>query len=291
MREANNVVHKGDSLPASARSGKINETKKPVQLWGREFDIVKEGLAQSQVIAFVTQLIDQQQTLAERIKQLTVANDRLLSYFKNLIAETKILEGEIKQTSTSGQHDIEARTSGLSLPISGAGDNGHKESLEAEKDCEFQLATMSAGQQERPEEAIKSADETAVTIAPADDSPLFEGETEIIIAPPVDKATLVRLRRNLQNLVHLKILRTDGCWTGANVFTTFIDRPLPLISILMGIPEVKKADLWTDRREGTDNGFHWGLALEEKLGNWLVQKIIVWLKTVEGEEGSNENTR
>jgi len=258
----------------------IGNNRTVAQLWEREFDIVKPELPQSQVITSVAELIDQQKILAERLKQLTIAHDRLLFYFKNLIAETRILEEQIGNAATGGAQEDETGIFGLSLSASEAGNNGHQESLELEGEGEPRPALMSASQEETPEEAIGSTDESAVLISLPEDSPIFEGEVEIIIAPPVDMAKLVRLRRTLQSVVHLKILRTDGCWTGTNVFTAFIDRPLPLISTLMRIPEVKKADLWTNREDGINDGFPWGLALEEKLGNWLVQKVIVWLKSV-----------
>lgn len=280
MSETSNVVVKEDSAPVSGTPDKINVTVKPAQLWEREFDIVEEGLDKFQVITFVTELIDRQQTLAERVKKLTIANDRLLFYFKNLIAETRILEEEIEQAVIEELQE----TSRLSLSISEVGNNGHKESLEGEIDCKSQLVSTGTSHEEMLEETIESSDKSAVPIALSEDYPLFEGEIEIIIAPPVDMAKLVRLRRNLQNVVHLKILRTDGCWTGANVFTAFADRPLPIISILMGIPEVKKANLWNTMGEESDDSSPWGLALEGKLGNWVVQKVIVWLKSVEGED-------
>ncbi|MFH0777164.1 MAG: hypothetical protein V2A71_00900 [Candidatus Eisenbacteria bacterium] len=249
---------------------------KPAWLWGRQFNIVEEGLSPSQVISFVAELIDQQRALAERVRHLTVANDRLLFYFKNLVAETRILEEEM------GQADIlkVREPSAFSVTVLEAGNNGHKGHPGAETDCGFPPDLAGTGE----DETLEKTGESAEPAASVDSSPLFEGEIEIIVAPPVDMAKLVRLRRNLQNVVHLKVLRTDGCWTGANVFTAFIDRPLPLISLLTAMPDVKKAGSWTDREKRADDGFPWGLALEEKLGNWIAQKIIVWLKSVEGEE-------
>ena len=35
------------------------------QLWGKDFDIVKDGLAESQVVGFATELINERDTLRQ----------------------------------------------------------------------------------------------------------------------------------------------------------------------------------------------------------------------------------
>lgn len=49
----------------------IGSKKEVVQLWGREFDIVKQGLSQAQVIIFITELINENKILTAKIKHLT----------------------------------------------------------------------------------------------------------------------------------------------------------------------------------------------------------------------------
>lgn len=46
--------------------------KKVVQFWGREFDIVNQGLCQSQVYAFINELINENEILAEKTERLAL---------------------------------------------------------------------------------------------------------------------------------------------------------------------------------------------------------------------------
>ncbi len=73
------------------------------------------------------------------------------------------------------------------------------------------------------------------------------------MTPPVDIAQLIRFQRNLRGVPRLNISRTSGSRNGCTVITILIFEPLPLISLLKGMPEVEKAELWAGEEAGDDD--------------------------------------
>jgi hypothetical protein len=73
------------------------------------------------------------------------------------------------------------------------------------------------------------------------------------------------------------MLRTSGSWNEGSVITVNVDKPLPLASMLMDIPEVERVELWTGE-EGAGGDFPWDLALESKPGSYPKKRILVTLK-------------
>ena len=63
------------------------------QLWGRDFEIIKEGLAESQVVAFVTELMSERDMLTERQEHLL----SLTKLAERTIAEADKLAEDIKR--------------------------------------------------------------------------------------------------------------------------------------------------------------------------------------------------
>jgi len=250
-----------------------SDKKRVGQRSGREFDIVEEGLSQSQVVAFITDLVNQNRTLSEKVALLTLVHHGFLSHLENLIAETRAIGEEMEQTRVRAEEG-EPEILASSVPISQVSNNGEKESHELEAALNPESATTVASNSQTAEKT--TADESATPSPPSDDSLLFEGEAEIAMVPPADMAQLIRLRRNLRDIPHLKILRTYGRRNGGAAITILIDKPLPLIRILTEMPEVEKVEPWADGAT-TDNDSPWGLAPEVGLVSWQRNKILVTL--------------
>jgi len=251
----------------------IRSKKRIEQHSEREFDTVKEGLSQSQVAAFITDLVNQNRELSEKVTLLTLLHHSFLSHLENLIAETRSSEKEMEQTRVRAEEG-EPEILASSVPISQVSNNVEKESHKLEAALDSKSATILTSNSQTAEEA--TADESATPSPPSDDSLLFEGEAEIAMVPPADMAQLIRLRRNLRDIPHLKILRTYGRRNGGAAITILIDKPLPLIRILTEMPEVEKVEPWADGAT-TDNDSPWGLAPEVGLVSWQRKKILVTL--------------
>jgi hypothetical protein len=146
-------------------------------------------------------------------------------------------------------------------------------------DIDYQFAQLIDDRQETDEElvAVGSEAESAESLSLRDDTPLFTGEIEIAMPPPVDMAQLIRFRRILQSIRNLKVLRTTGSWNEGSIITSLIDKPLPLLDLLQTMPEVEKAEVLYPE-ESEDNTYPWGTAFEEKPDNWQGQRIVVTLQ-------------
>jgi len=212
--------------------------------------------------------------------------DRFLSRLQDLITGVGASRKEIEQAKLGAVEEDEPNTLPFSIPISEISSNGDRESLEVKEDLESEFVATVANKSQTVEEATTAnpADESVTPPAAPDDATPFEGEVKIAVPPPVDMAQLIRLRRNLQDVSHLKIRRTDGSWNEGSVITMLINKPLPLISLLKEMPEVENAELWTGEKEWADGDFPWGLAFESKPENWQGKKIVVILKKEPGEE-------
>lgn len=194
--------------------------------------------SRSEIVACVTELVNQNNRLIDKVKQLTSMRDGLWSRLENLVAETR-----------------------------GVGED---------EDPESEFATMVASKSQTVEETVGSADGLTTPAPPLDDSPLFDGEIEMAMAPPVDMAQLIRLRRNLDNFPYLKILRTYGHRNSGAAITILINEPLPLIKILTEMSEVEKVEPCADG-EATDTDSPWELAPEVGPVSRKTKKFLVTL--------------
>jgi len=210
---------------------------------------------------------------------------RFHSRLQNLITEIGTVKEAMEQARVQAVEEDEPEILPLSVSVSEVsnisdnGEKGENESPETERALESEFTLMLTGKNQVMEEAtaVDSADKSATLSPPQDNSSLFEGEIEIAMPPPVNMAQLIRFRRNLQDISHLKILRTTGSWKEGSVITALMDRPLPLISVLTEMPEVKKAEMWADR-EAADGDSPWGSSLEVGPESWQENRIVVTLK-------------
>ena len=76
--------------------------KKVAYIGGREFEIVKDGLSQSQVDTFIARLIEQNQALIRKTEQLTV----LEKLAEHTVAEADKLAESIKGKAQEEATDI-----------------------------------------------------------------------------------------------------------------------------------------------------------------------------------------
>lgn len=81
-------------------------TKTVRQLWGQDFEIVREGLEESQVEAFVAQLVGERDMLMQR-------QEHLISLTK--LAERTIAEADKLATDVKGEAEEEARTKATAI--------------------------------------------------------------------------------------------------------------------------------------------------------------------------------
>ncbi len=263
-----------DRIKQEAESGAANLIEKAEAAQKEAVQVIEKAeVTQKGVNAIIEAL--RKQILSD----MDIIRDKFLPSLENLSAEIAGGENAIKgkeQALLQVAEELGATAS--CAPISDIKGNGHRETLEAEVNLKSEFATMAAASGQAVENAIPTdfVDESVKLPPFSDASATFEGEVEIAILPPVDMAQLIQLRRNLLDTPYLKILRTAGSWNEGTVITVVVDEPVPLVSMLMEMPEVEKVELWAGR-EGSDGDFRWDLAFELKPGCQR-KRVLVTLK-------------
>jgi len=188
----------------------ISRVKK---LWGREFDLAEEGLAESQVVDFVDELIQQRDACLEE-------NKSLLSCIK-LIKE---VIRQVERLPSSGGRQAKSKVARTATKV--------------EQDTQSEVGAIEL-EQAAPSVSLETArvDETIGEKEMA----LYQGELELAIPPPIDAAELLQFERELRNSFPLRILGTEGSPSKGSLIIVFLGEPQPLVHSLKQIPEVKDA--------------------------------------------------
>lgn len=183
------------------------------ELWGRKFDVVNEGLDESQVTEFVDVLIHQRDTLLEQVNSL-------LSYIRH---STKNMGGKEDKLTDSSRQQVENRAASIVNEVG--------------QDTQARVETVKPEQVTQPvlPEATKAteADKKAPT--------LYQGELELAILPPINAAELLQFERRLRNSFQLKILSTHGSPSKGSLINVMLNEQQPLLQSLKQMPEVKEA--------------------------------------------------
>lgn len=98
--------------------------------------------------------------------------------------------------------------------------------------------------EEAPEQPLveKRPDEEEIDPAQLeqDSQTLYAGEVELAIDRPVDPKMMSKLHNYLQTTPEVKLAHTSGSWDRGTTMTIVLDKPIPLISVLLSkIPEAK----------------------------------------------------
>jgi len=183
------------------------------KLWGREFDLVEEGLAESQVVDFVEELIWQRDACLEEKKSLLSC----LKLIKEVIRQVERLPG----SSGRQAKNVAARAA-----------------TKMEQDTQSEVGAIELEQAAPPASSETArVDETIGEKEMA----LYQGELELAIPPPIDAAELLQFERKLRNSFPLRILGTEGSPSKGSLIIVFLGEPQPLVHSLKQIPEVKDA--------------------------------------------------
>jgi hypothetical protein len=191
----------------------MSNDNKVRELWGTKFDVVKEGLAETQVVDFVDEIIRQQRALQEERD--------------SLLACLRLIKGVIKHSEKLSSSDGQQAKSMTAEAVT-----------EVEQDTQFEVKAIESDQVAPP--APPEATAAAETVSASEkELVLYQGELELAIPPPVDAAELLQFERGLQNFLPLKILGTDGEPSKGCLIIIFLSEPQPLVHSLKQIPEVK----------------------------------------------------
>jgi len=269
-------------------------------LWGREFNIVKKGLDEEQVVAFVDDLIAEHKASQEAsaasprsVLETTVTDaeqmapsikmkaqqeaeaeaERIINQAKQeakRIKEAEQLAASIKMKAQQeaeaeaeriiNQAKQEAKRIRRSAKVAAQKEATGKEIEEPtqlqEEAIEEKTEPPAQLQEEAPvSEPVEAATEELLEQHPAEERPgtkktksahpkldsqdLYAGQVELIVASPVELKLVSRLYNYLQTVPELRILYTRGSWDQGTTITIVLDKPLPLIDIILKTPGVE----------------------------------------------------
>jgi len=230
------------------------------QLWEGEFDVVKEGLDEKQVIAFVDNLIAQHNasqqasatSLSLLIKKAVTEAEQIASSIKMRAqteaedeAATIISKAKQEAEEIKSRAEIETRKEATVPELV-------EEKVEAPVQFEKE-ATIPEPVEKAPEEPLgqylpeeRLGKEEKLGTKEAEPSPikldsqvLYTGEVELYIPIPVELKMVSRLYGYLQTIPELKVLHTRGSWDRGTTITVVLDKAMPLIGLLLKIPDVE----------------------------------------------------
>ncbi len=81
----------------------------------------------------------------------------------------------------------------------------------------------------------------------AGDEDLVEGSVEVLVAPPIVAALRARLEDSVRTIPDLRLVTAGGSASGIRIIV-FASRPLPLATILGGLPFVSHVEKQTARK-------------------------------------------
>jgi hypothetical protein len=120
-----------------------------------------------------------------------------------------------------------------------------------------------------------SVNETLEVLSLLESSVLYEGVVDIIMMPPLDIVNFIRLWRNLENTRGIRILSSNSSYGQESVIKVYLGKPMPLVEALMGMPGVKKAEVFTGA-EVASTRLPWGYTLQEGKEEQPEQQIIIF---------------
>ena len=244
----------------------IGSKKKVVQLCGREFDLVKQGLSQDQVVAFVTELTNQNNVLVKKTERLTFMEslaektvaeaDKLAASIRNKSREeaTNILQAAEKEAA---QIKINAEIEANQLLVKSREifkDEMKKKAAEIYQRLLSQVEeSIAKAWSDEPAPVIGEtpAQQCASVLQPGEKieepsakkiiTPSYKGRIDLEIVPPVDLARFMELRRRLQNIPNLKTMQVTSSLKNGCRISSLLVESMPLLDILRAMPEVHEA--------------------------------------------------
>lgn len=251
--------------------------KKVAYIGGREFEIVKEGLSQSQVDTFITRLMEQNQALIRKTEQLSVLEklaeqtvaeaDRLAESIRSKAQEeaTSIVQmatteaeemirnarEESKQVLVVSRERLEnklkEKANEIYLKILNRLEGTISEVWSADLIGE-ETITQPAWQQIPAQYPVNNTEKSTEERTVSD---LYEGKINLDIVPPVDLVKFMTFRKEIKNIPQLRILHVSSSQKRGGTISVLLTEPTPLLNTLNGITDVQEVVADTYSQTGT----------------------------------------
>ncbi len=259
---------------------KRREAKQPKKkrLWGKDFNLVEDGLEEKQVVSFVNDLRKQYEvsspasvssvlkTAVKDARQIvddikTRAEVEAGEEAARIMAQAEQEAREIKERSVADAgkeaedilpvvNEVVAEAAKESIlpeeTIPQAEESDQPQEMTGEDEVEESgapgpsQATMDELMMPQLSEERPDRKEDESDRPVQDSHSLYTGEVELTVDKPVDPKIIARLYDYLQTTPEIKFVRTTGSWDRGTTITVALDKPIPLISVISDkVPEAK----------------------------------------------------
>jgi hypothetical protein len=211
-------------------AGQKEDKKKQRQLWGKDFNIVKDGLDEGQVISFVNELMIQGTGAGSARSIIRTAVKSAEDIIENIKTRARA-EAEEEASRIIARGQISAQVKAGSQTV-------------LEQEVGGILAAASP-----PEEAVVAGSmevsgdeawEIEAGLSKPGDNSQYVGEVELVLGIPVNPNMMAKLYNYLQTTPEIKFLRTSGSWNRGSEITIVLDKPIQLVNVLSeSIPEAE----------------------------------------------------
>ena len=259
---------------------KRREAKQPKKkrLWGKDFNLVEDGLEEKQVVSFVNDLRKQYEASSpasvSSVLKTAVKDARQIVDDIKTRAEVEAGEEAARIMAQAEQEAREIKERSVTdagkeaediLPVA------NEVVAEAAKESVLPEETIPQAEESDQPQEMTDEDEVEESGAPGpsqatrdelmmpqlseerpdrkedesdrpvqDSHSLYTGEVELTVDKPVDPKIIARLYDYLQTTPEIKFVRTTGSWDRGTTITVALDKPIPLISVISDkVPEAK----------------------------------------------------
>jgi vacuolar-type H+-ATPase subunit E/Vma4 len=243
-------------------------------LWGKEFSVIKEGLAEAEVVAFVSELLKRQehhQSLMELAQRTVIEAEQLALSLKekakgeaeaeaaSILSQAQAqAEQLVQETSGSIMSRAEEEAKSVTQRIydrfveavqeevgKGIGpapqpEPGNPLTQKIEETlANWQATPVNSDAAQSPKGNLPAVPDLAPQVTQAKREELVDGRVDLIVAPPIDLAQLTSFQRRLRQQSQIRLLQTVGSWNQGLAITVLVKQALPLIETLQWMPEVE----------------------------------------------------
>ncbi len=245
------------------------ERQKKKQLWGKDFNVVKNGLDEDQVIDFVNELVMRQgssspasarliiqmaikgaEKIIDSIKvraQAEAAEEaaRIIAHAKQEAAgvkgeSEKAVEKEVEDILSAANKVVDERIEESSQLSEEALGGGVEEVTQPQEEASESEPVVEESLEQRSSEKRRDREKTKPGLSKQDRQSLYAGEVELAVGVSVTPSMVAELYDYLQTTPEIKFVRTSGSWNRGSTITIVLEKPISLISVISSkIPEAE----------------------------------------------------
>lgn len=256
-RTINQAEQEANEIKGKAEIAARKEAKDIIEMSNKKAELAEIETKQKALLSLLKAREEIEGEVRGDYKQ---AHSRLLATLQNLMSEGQNIATELKdkrerlwdgqRLELKGAEAALLNAAEVVVPLSEALvptvttqvelDAGSKEKAEEPAQIKEEVSKKKAEEPAQIKEEAKEKKPKRPTrqLKPEDSQTLYVGEVDLAISVPVELKMVSKFYNYLQTIPDIKILRTTGSWDRGTIITVVADKPTPLISTILEIPDI-----------------------------------------------------